>query len=356
MDITKIDKNFAINEILTMDGKTYYKIPHEKFDLYGVWFDEKSNRFVRMDQEVAKEVSVGVDALSKNTTGGRLRFSTDATLIGVRVTYDGFCRMSHMALSGSSGFALVEELENECRIVKTFRPNYTDETGFSQEFERSESKMRDYILHFPLYNRVTSLEIVLNEGATVKNGRRYRDIKPILYYGSSITQGGCASRTDNAYQAHIAKWNNIDFINLGFSGSGKAEPQMVDYLASLDCSVFVCDYDYNARTAEELQERHYPLYKRYRSVKKDTPILFVSKPDFEYDPSGEKREAIIRETYERAKAEGDKNVYFLSGKTFYGDKDRENCSVDGCHPNDLGFYYMAKKIYAKLQEIDEIYK
>jgi hypothetical protein len=339
-----------------MDGKAYYKIPHKSFDLYGIWFDEKNNRFVRMDQDVAKQVSQGVDYLSKNTTGGRLRFSTDAKLIGVRATYDNFCRMSHMAFSGSSGFALLEERENECRIVRTFRPNYFDENGFSQEFELKESKMCDYILHFPLYNNVTSLEIIVNEGAIVKNGRRYRDIKPILYYGSSITQGGCASRSDNSYQGHISKWNNIDFINLGFSGNGKAEPIMVDYLASIDCSVFVCDYDHNATTLEELIERHYPLYKRYRSVKKDTPILFVTKPDFEYDSYAEKREATIRETYERAKAEGDNNVYFLAGRTFYGEKDRENCSVDSCHPNDLGFYYMAKKIYEKLQEIDEIYK
>ena len=356
MDISKIDKNFAANEIVTMDGKAYYKIPHSSFDLYGIWFDEKHNRFIRMDQEVAQKVSDGVNYLSKNTTGGRLRFSTDATLIGVRVTYDNFCRMSHMALSGSSGFALVEELDGECRIARTFRPNFTDEKGFSQEFYLQGAKMRDYILHFPLYNHVTSLEIILNEDAVVKKGRPYRNVKPILYYGSSITQGGCASRTDNSYQAHIAKWNNIDFINLGFSGNGKAEPIMVDYLASIDCSVFVCDYDYNATTAEELEERHYPLYKRYRSVRKDTPILFISKPDFEYDPSSARREAIIRETYERAKAEGDKKVYFLAGSTLYGDEDRENCSVDRCHPNDLGFYYMAKKIYAKLQEIDEIYK
>ena len=150
--------------------------------------------------------------------------------------------------------------------------------------------------------------------------------------------------------------NNIDFINLGFSGNAKAELAMADYLANIDCSIFVCDYDYNAETAQELEAAHYLFYKRYRQTQKETPILFISKPDFEYDASSARREAIIRETYERAKSEGDNNVYFLVGRTFYGEHDRENCSVDGCHPNDLGFYYMAKKIYAKLQEINEIFK
>jgi hypothetical protein len=356
MDISKIDKNFASNEITTMDGKTYYKIPHHSFDLYGVWFDEKNSRFVRMDQECASAVSQGVQYCSKNTTGGRLRFSTNATVIGVRVAYDEFCRMSHMAISGSSGFALLEELDDECRLTKAFRPNFTDEKGFSGEVYLEEAKLRDFILHFPLYNNITSLEIVLNEGAIVKNGRPYREIKPILYYGSSITQGGCASRADNSYQSYIAKWNNIDFINLGFSGNAKAELAMADYLANIDCSIFVCDYDYNAETAQELEAAHYLFYKRYRQTQKETPILFISKPDFEYDASSARREAIIRETYERAKSEGDNNVYFLVGRTFYGEHDRENCSVDGCHPNDLGFYYMAKKIYAKLQEINEIFK
>ncbi len=356
MEIEKIDSNFKSMEATeTKDGKDFYIIPCEPFDLYGVTYDENMGRFIRMPNEVAKTVSVGVEELSKNTSGGRLRFSTDASLIEIYVTYESFCRMSHMPLLGSSGFVLMEE-NVEGNRVKVFRPAYTDEKGYTQALALRGEKMRDYTLYFPLYNNVTSLKIAFNAGAKVSSGRKYRDIKPILYYGSSITQGGCASRADNCYQALISKWNQIDYKILGFSGNARAEKTMMDYLPTIDCSVFVCDYDHNAPNAEYLKNTHYLLYETYRKVRPDTPILFISKPDFEYDGEGRKREKIIRETWKKARAAGDNNVYFLPGRLLFGKKDRENCTVDSCHPNDLGFYRMAQKIYKKLIEIDEIYR
>ena len=356
MEIEKIDPNFkSMAATETKDGKAFYTIPCEKFDLYGIFFDKNEDRFLRMPADVAKSVSAGVAGLSKNTTGGRLRFSTDANLIEIYVTYDSFCRMSHMPLLGSSGFVLMEE-NDEGNRVKVFRPAYTDEKGFTQALALRGEKMRDYTLYFPLYNNVTSLKIAFNEEAKVSSGRKYRDIKPILYYGSSITQGGCASRADNCYQALISKWNDIDYKILGFSGSARAETEMMEYLPTIDCSVFVCDYDHNALGAQYLKNTHYALYETYRKVRPDTPILFISKPDVEYDVEGKEREKIIRETWKKAQAAGDKNVYFLPGRLLFGKKDRENCTVDSCHPNDLGFYRMAKKIYKKLIEIDEIYR
>ena len=210
-------------------------------------------------------------------------------------------------------------------------------------------------MYFPLYNAVNSLEIGLDEQASVCEGKRYREIKPIVYYGSSITQGGCASRPDNCYQALISKWNNIDYINLGFSGCARGEEAIADYLPTIESSLFVCDYDYNANTPEDLEKTHYRLYERYRAVRPDTPILFISRPNFKGTEEDKLREGVVCGTYERAKAQGDNNVYFLAGKTLFG-PDRENCTVDGCHPNDLGFYRMAKKIYAKMKDINESFR
>ena len=215
--------------------------------------------------------------------------------------------------------------------------------------------MRDYILYFPLYNPVRSLSIGLEKGARVDHGKKYKDIKPILYYGSSITQGACASRPDNCYQAMIEKWNNVDFINLGFAGNAKGEDAMADHLASIDCSLFVCDYDYNAPTVEHLKKTHYRLYERYRKARPTTPILFLTKPDL-WGEDEKERERVVRKTYKKALAAGDKNVYFMAGKYFYPNDIRESCAVDGCHPADLGFYFMAKKIYKKMQEIDGIFR
>ena len=128
---------------------------------------------------------------------------------------------------------------------------------------------------------------------------------------------------------------------------------MCEYLAKIKCSLFVCDYDYNAPNPEYLRNTHYNLYQVFRKAQPNTPILFVSKPDYDYDATSEERIQIILETVKKAKENGDNNVYFLSGKDLYGDKDRIQCAVDSCHPTDLGFYRIAEKIYEKLKEIDK---
>lgn len=352
MKIAEIDKNFASKEIVTKEGLTEYPIPSPRFALYGVFYDENEDCFARMDLSVAKMVSEGVGRISRHTTGGRLRFATNSKILKLTATYTYLWIMEYMTIVGSSGFSLFEETEQGERFVANIMPTPKDENGFTRQIALPGGGMRSYTLYFPLYNDLQSLTIALEEGANVESGKPHKDILPILYYGSSITQGGCACRPDTSYQGVIYKKNNVDYINLGFSGNGKAEDNMVDYLASIDCSLLVCDYDYNAPTVEYLQNTHYRLYERYRKARPDTPILFISKPDIQNDAQGEERLRIIKNTYLKAKKQGDSNVYFLSGKRFYGKGNCWNYAVDGCHPTDLGFARMAKEIYKKMVEID----
>ena len=356
MDILKIDKNFVQEKVTTEGGVKLYALPSAPFELYGVFYDEKEGRFLRMPKEIAAATSGGVDYLNKNTAGGRVRFSTDSDYLELRVTYSALSQMPHMPHTGSSGFALLEETENGSVFTNLMRPLWTEEKGFTAKIPLWGGKMRQYTLYFPLYNDVESVAIGVKENAQVAGGKKYKDVKPVLYYGSSITQGGCASRPDNSYQGFIAKWTNTDYINLGFSGNGKAEPIMAEYLASIDCSVFVCDYDHNAPNPEHLEATHEPLYRTFRKSHPTTPIVFISKPDHCTDPINDARRAIIAATYEKAKTEGDENVYFIDGETLFMDGDRESCTIDGCHPNDLGFYRMARVIGAKLGEIDEAFR
>ena len=352
MGIEKIDKNFELR--VTQEGeKVVYPIPHDSFAVYGVFYDTENTCFARMPYAVAEKVNEGVKGLSRHTSGGRLCFVTDSKNIQVRVTYDGLGLMSHMPLSGSSSFSLLEDTPQGEKFVGNFMPLWQDYKGFTAE-RPLPGGMRKYVLYFPLYNEVRSLSIGLDVGAVVEKYNPYVQEKPILYYGSSITQGGCANRPDHCYQALICKQNHVDYINLGFSGSARGEDVMVDYLASIDCSIFVCDYDHNAPNAEHLQKTHFSLYQRYRAVRPDTPIVFVSKPDWRNDKEGDKRWKIIRETYQKAKKLGDDNVYFVSGKSFYGNKESAVFSVDGCHPTDYGFAKMAEKIYQAIRKAKKV--
>lgn len=353
MDISKIDKNMVKNqEVYTTDDKDIYTIPHVKFDLYGVFYDAEDSTFRRIDKEAASKAGIGVNFLHKCTAGGRIRFRTNSTLFSVHVKYLGMSPGDNMGEIGRSGLILLEELDNGKFWTKMVTRLSIDPKENISSCNLS-GEMKNYILYLPNYNTITELKIGLSKGAKVEGGKKYKDILPILYYGSSITQGGCAARADASYQAIISKWNNIDFINLGFSGSATAQPSVVEYMCGIECSLFVMDYDYNAPNADYLQKTHYPLYESFRKTHPDTPILMVSKPDMENEHQEEERQKVIKASYRRARRSGDKNVYFYNGKNFFDIDNREICTVDRCHPNTLGMYLMAKKLYSKMKKIDK---
>lgn len=338
-------------------GQKFYRIPDSHFDLYGVFFDEKEGRFLRMPADVAAKVSPSVAELNRHPSGGRIRFRTDATRLSITMKTSTLASMAHMPFSGSHGFTLIEDDGPDHYFAAAFMinhyANYKESVapdGYYSEKLLKGGKMRSYTLYLPLYCDLSELTIGIPEEASVTNGPKYRDIKPVLFYGSSITQGGCASRPDNMYCSYISKWFDVDFIDLGFSGSALAEPAIAEYIASLDPSVFVYDYDYNAPDAEHLKKTHYRLYRIFREKHPDTPVIFVSNPDYDTDASSESRLKVIRKTVSMARKEGDRNVDLVSGKKLFGKHDRENCTVDMTHPNDLGFYLMAREISKSLHK------
>ena len=153
---------------------------------------------------------------------------------------------------------------------------------------------------------------------------------------------------------NVVTFNMDEYCNLGFAGSAKGEDAIVEYMAGLDMSVFVCDYDHNAPTPDHLRATHSKLYHAIRAAKPEVPILLVSmvphwQPEFVAQIP--ERKEIIRATYEEALAAGDRRVAFIDGETLFdGDTDGV-CTVDGCHPNDLGFTRMARHIGAAIENM-----
>lgn len=353
----KIDPKFTFNDKPSECALDYYEIPHPAFAMHGIGFYGEEG-FLRMPVEVAKSVSNEVAVLNHHTTGGRLLFSTDAKEIEIKVTHDYLSRLRNIELS-SLGFVLIERRAGVRRYVKIMPPDYNSDTSYTFSVEL-EGGMRDYILYFPIVGRVRTLSVGLTKGAVVRPLNIYEG-KPIVYYGSSITQGFCAGRGDNTYEAFIEKWSEKDFINLGFSGSGKGEDAMIDYLCSLDPEVFVCDFNHSGMDIDLFARQHRRLYERFRASHPETPIIlltktciFVSKETIEENPRAATQELIIEETYKRGIESGDKNLYFISGVDMLSelsDTDRMSAANDSDHPNELGFYIMAKKIYEVLRTV-----
>jgi lysophospholipase L1-like esterase len=350
MDIAKVDKNFVLANVAEKDVK-WRNALEKPFGLFGVRFEEESGFYVRMPRSVSKEVSEGVHFLATHTSGGRLRFSTDSEYVAIQCVAPNNGVMSHIPIVGQNGFSVYEN--GVCIGMVTPSYNTLKDSGAEMSFDgikyfRTKGK-KEVEIYFPLYNGVKSLYIGLQERCQVETGAAYEKDGFVLFYGSSITQGGCASRPGNDYVAHLSRWMNTDVVNLGFSGNGCGERVMAEYMAGLNPSVYVLDYAYNS-SPEQLEERHYALYETLRTAHPETPILFITNPDFEYDTVGVGRRNVVRSTWLRAKRQGDKNVAFIDGEKLFGKFDRDSCTVDTCHPNDLGFYRMAQKIYPALKK------
>ena len=257
-----------------------------------------------------------------------------------------------MTLVGTSGFDLYEHKNGIDQYLRSFVPPCDMKDGYESVWHIGDGKaLREYTIHFPLYNDVVSLSIGLRKDSIVTGGAAFSDYKPIVYYGSSITQGGCASRPGNAYSNMISARLNVDHINLGFSGAAKAEQNIAEYIARLPMSVFVCDYDHNAPTVEHLEKTHMVLYRTIRDHNPDLPIIFISKPDNCLIDDHVQRRNVVYQTYMKAFQENPLKAGFIDGYSLLGADYRDCCTVDSCHPNDAGFMRMAEIIGNEIQRM-----
>ncbi|MBQ8357327.1 MAG: hypothetical protein IJX39_05900 [Clostridia bacterium] len=352
-DISSLDQNLAVAAKVKAPDLELHDVRKPPFQIYGLYNPLTEPVFKRMPTEVAATVSAGVKALHLHTAGGRVRFSTDSPYIVIKAIMSGVSRMSHIPLSGSSGFDLCLDSPDgrESRYHRTFIPPVDMKEGYESKIPLPGKGLRYVTINFPLYNVVDALYVGVAKGSTLGAGAPYRNDKPVIYYGSSITQGGCASRPGNAYQAMVSRALNLDFVNLGFSGNGKAEDTMLDYMAGLEMCMFVSDYDHNAPDAEHLRNTHQKLYDAIREKHPDIPYIMLSRPDFLASAHGAERRLVIQNTYHHALDKGDRNVYYIDGESLFRGQFEDCCTVDGTHPNDLGFSMMASALTCVMRRI-----
>ena len=353
-DIGSIDKNLEVAAKVKAPDLVLYDVRKPPFQIYGLYEPTTEPCFKRMPTETAKAVSGGVRSLHVHTAGGRVRFSTNSPYVVIKAVMPSIHPMNHMPLTGSSGFDLYVDSSDGMQSLYhgTFVPPRDMTDGYESKVDLGEAKWRHFTINFPLYNPVTALYVGVAEGSELGEGAPYRDLPPVVYYGSSITQGGCASRPGNAYTAMVGRFLNIDHVNLGFSGNGKAEDNMAQYLCGLKMSAFVSDYDHNAPNPEYLRATHQKMYDAIRAKYPTVPYIMLSRPDYfkNVEDSIARRQVVI-DTFHYAVAKGDKNVYYIDGASMFRGPFEDCCTVDGVHPNDLGFSKMAEAVYAVLARV-----
>lgn len=342
-----IDKNFRVETSIKKEDICFYDVEEGVFRIYGV-FKEKG-MFRRMPECVAEGINKGVYGLHTNTAGGRVRFVTNSAYVAIKTEYTP-CRKPHFALSGSSGFDMYTGIGENARYAGTFIPPVDVENGYESVIDFADAQERLITINFPLYSDVRKLYIGLQEGASLKAAPEYSIKTPVVYYGSSITQGACASKPGSCYPSILSRKFDCDYINLGFAGSAKGEEAMGEYLAGLEMSIFVMDYDHNSPNSTRLRETHSRLFHQIRDKHPELPIIILPRPRYYHRGEDKVRFDVIERTYLDAKAQGDQNVYFISNKKLM-ELVRDNGSVDNTHPTDSGFLSMSFALEAVFEQI-----
>jgi len=299
------------------------------------WPDDQPTSFTRLPERARTFATPAVWNLGRNTAGICVRFVTDSESISAR--WMGGTPMNHMALTGSHGLDLYRRKgKNDWEFVAVGRPG--EKLTTASIAKDLPGRATEYLLYLPLYHSVPELLVGVTDGATIAPAasRARNNAKPIVFYGTSITQGGCASRAGMAHPAILGRWLDREVINLGFSGSGKMEIELAELFGEIDAEVFVLECLPNM-TTEMVAERVEPFVKKLREKRPKTPVVLVENP---LNPPSHPQNQALQKAFRNLRAAGDKNLTLLEGEPQL--RGRENGTVDGVHPTDLGFLRMAE--------------
>ncbi len=335
------------------DGFVYLDISGEPFAIGGIAHpNENGGEFYRLDPARRGEYSPDNRFLAENTPGASVRFITNADRVSLRIKLRAGCfGMHHFCDRGVYGVDAYVGTGTDRRYVggqmQTFADNHDVNTGVLNLPQGAKEVMID----LPLYAGISGMEIGFPKGTRVGRPTE-RSVRPVAFYGSSITQGGCVSRPGSAYTNIICRALDADCRNFGFSGSAMGELVVADYIAHCELSCFVMDYDYNAPSVEHLEKTHEPFFKYIRGIQPDLPVVFVTHPYYAEPTEADlARVAVVKKTYENALAAGDKNVAFVDSASFFTKEMRDLYAVDYLHPNDLGQMDMAQKIFPSVKKL-----
>ncbi|MCC8118289.1 MAG: SGNH/GDSL hydrolase family protein [Bacteroidales bacterium] len=307
--------------------------------LLGKVNDSTETRYERLPASLKGQVRDKQWDLGKNTAGLAVRFATNSPKVAVKWDVLQRNHMNHMTDRGIEGVDLYCLGCDGWRFVNSAVPN-GEGHGEVSLVDNMVPTWREFMLNLPLYDGVTSLEIGVDSAYQLSNPQETSPVreKPIVYYGTSITQGGCASRPGMAHTNILARNLDREVINLGFSGNGKLDLPLAQLMAQVDASVFVIDCMPNC-DVEIVRERFVPFYNAIRQAHPTTPILVIENPIFShanFDPTvWEKLNALNAELRAQYETVADANSQLLSPGTGSGE-DWEG-TVDRIHFTDLGF-------------------
>ncbi|MCI9053522.1 MAG: hydrolase [Muribaculaceae bacterium] len=338
--------------------KTSDMISHDasQLPLLGTLAPDAEKAYSRLPDSLHGTIRDELWNLGLNSAGLAIRFSSDASAIGARWTALNRFNMNHMTPTGIHGLDLyVLQEDSTWTTVASGRPSLSSKTTSAMIMEDMEPKMREYMLYLPLYDGVDSIYILTDSAARVlpPEINLPKREKPMVMYGTSILQGGCANRPGMAHTSILERMFNREVVNLGFSGNARLDPEIARVMASADASVFVIDPLPNC-TAQLLDEKLAAFVAILREKHPAVPILLVESPMFpahrfnrEVDSTLREKNRVCRKIYDELR-KSDANLHYMSSDELGIGVES---SVDNYHLTDLGFSQFAEAMQRKLETI-----
>lgn len=361
--IQGIDSNMSHNTGHITKGIRWMKPYEDPLRLSGFEYfhtDRVYRRLPLHTKALFEEVNPNLNILCENTAGGQVAFRSNSKKIWIRAKNLTGHNMVNMPATGQCGFDCyvgqkgerlkfygitrfdIQDKEYECEIVNNLKGD----------------EMKDILINFPLYDGVTEVEIGIEEDAAILSPKPFSGKGKIVFYGTSITQGGCATRPGMAYTNIVSRWLNREVINLGFSANGLGEYEMAELIRDMkELSCIVLDYEANAATNGRLEASLSGFIEIIRQQHPTVPIVVASRipylADYYDEELLEKRNGYRKfqlDLVEERKNQGDANIYFLNGHDLM-DEYFDEYTVDFIHPTDLGFWKMAEGFYKVIKEL-----
>ena len=334
---------------------TWYDPRNSPMELAGFAWVDTDCTYRRLPKTSSSRIPEIVDDLANNTAGGQIRFQTDSGRVFIRAKLGDLDPYYHMTSTALSGFDVYVGEPGKQRFVSTLKFE-VGSTDFDAQIFSGEKKTRNFTINFPLYSDVKSLSVGLDTESNVAPPRPFAEEGVIVVYGTSITQGCCASRPGMAYTNILSRRLNSEFINLGFNGNGKGEPVLAKTINKIPKKRMVI-LDYEANANETLRETLNPFVDILREDDATLPILIVSKIRYAWETPGSNafNDVVNRAEWQKSmvaarRSKGDQHIYFLNGGGLLGPYGNE-ATVDGAHPTDLGFNNIALGIEASIRKI-----
>ena len=361
-EYTQVNTESQLKDVTYLDVRDT-ATPLAVYGLYN-YSDTAQDTFVRMDPSVAKAVTnesnynqagSNVWGHNRETSGGRVRFSTDSDYIAIQAYLPSISTWGYDKYQGMENvsFDLYIDTETGSEYYGTFKPQskLTEAGMFESVIDLGSKENRNITIYFPVLNPVKDVYVGVSKDAQIGNHEiAYADTGKIVWYGSSITQGGSVSSPGKTYAAMVSRKFNKDFLNLGFWGSANGQEAIANHIADIDdMSVFILDYDHNESDAAVLRTKQMRFYEIVRNAHPNIPIIMISRPNHQASNWADMRNA-IKANYETAVKNGDTNVYFIDGQSFFKGALYNNCLTDGVHPSDLGAGLIADGIVSCYQK------